>query len=480
MLAKLGVILVRSSKSKNLFEKVWDSHVVMQEQGCPAVLYIDLHLVHEVTSPQAFQGLRDRGLKVLRPNCTVATMDHSIPTTDRIFPIADAIAAKQLDQLRINCKEFGVPLFDLGNENLGIVHVIGPELGLTQPGVTLVCGDSHTSTHGAFGALAFGIGTTEVEHVLATQCLLQNKPKTCKVHFEGTISKGVVAKDLILALIAKIGIGGGTGHVLEYTGDAIRSLSMEGRMTICNMSIEGGARAGMIAPDDTTFQYLAGRPHAPQGEDWGRAVTRWQNLRSDEDALYDQAIDLDVSQLEPMITYGTNPGMGIPISRPIPEPESARGPVSGSAIRKALEYMGLESGKPLLGHPIDVVFIGSCTNARISDLRQAAEVFKDRKVNSKVRVLVVPGSEKVKKQAEAENLPSVFRAAGAEWREAGCSMCIAMNGDQLGPGEYCVSTSNRNFEGRQGKGGRTFLASPFTAAASAINGTITDVRTLLD
>ena len=467
------------SAPKTLFEKIWDNHVVVEEPACPVVLYIDLHLIHEVTSPQAFQGLRDRGLKVRRPDCTVATMDHSIPTTDRTLPIVDPIAAKQVEQLRINCREFGVPLFDLGNENLGIVHIIGPELGLTQPGLTVVCGDSHTSTHGAFGALSFGIGTTEVEHVLATQCLLQVKPKTCEVRFEGRLPKGVVAKDLILALIAKIGIGGGTGHVLEYTGEAIRSLSMEGRMTVCNMSIEGGARAGMIAPDDTTFEYLAGRPHAPQGEDWDDAVAGWRRLPSDEGATYDQVVGLDVSQLEPMITYGTNPGMGVRISQPVPTPESADGPVSGDAIRKALDYMEIEGGKPLVGHPIDVVFIGSCTNSRMSDLRQAAEILKDRKVDPKVRVLVVPGSEKIKKQAEAENLPDIFRAAGAEWREAGCSMCIAMNGDQLDPGQYCVSTSNRNFEGRQGKGGRTFLASPLTAAASAVNGAVTDVRTML-
>ena len=477
--AKLELNLMTVSAPKTLFEKIWHNHVVVEEFACPVVLYIDLHLIHEVTSPQAFQGLRDRGLKVRRPDCTVATMDHSIPTTDRTLPIVDPIAAKQVEQLRINCREFGVPLFDLGNENLGIVHIIGPELGLTQPGLTVVCGDSHTSTHGAFGALSFGIGTTEVEHVLATQCLLQNKPKTCEVRFEGMLPKGVVAKDLILALIAKIGIGGGTGHVLEYTGEAIRSLSMEGRMTVCNMSIEGGARAGMIAPDDTTFEYLAGRPRAPQGEAWDAALARWRQLPSDKGASYNQTVSMDVSQLEPMITYGTNPGMGVRISQPVPTPESADGPVSGAAIRKALDYMELEGGKPLVGHPIDVVFIGSCTNSRISDLRQAAEILKDRKVDPKVRVLVVPGSERIKKQAEAENLPDIFRAAGAEWREAGCSMCIAMNGDQLEPGQYCVSTSNRNFEGRQGKGGRTFLASPLTAAASAVNGVVTDVRTML-
>jgi 3-isopropylmalate/(R)-2-methylmalate dehydratase large subunit len=464
---------------KTLFEKTWDNHVVVHEPGSPAVIYIDLHLVHEVTSPQAFQGLRERGLKVRRPDRTLATMDHSVPTTDRSLPIVDAIAAKQVEQLRINCREFGVPLFDLGNEHQGIVHVIGPEMGLTQPGATVVCGDSHTSTHGAFGALAFGIGTTEVEHVLATQCLLQNKPKTCKVSFDGTMSKGVVAKDLILALIAKIGVGGGTGHVLEYAGSAIRALSMEGRMTVCNMSIEGGARAGMIAPDDTTFQYLAGRPRAPQGKAWDEAVAGWRQLPSDEGVSYDRSIHIDVAKLEPMITYGTNPGMGIAISQPVPDPAAAQDGNTSSSIRKALDYMQLEAGRPLLGHPIDVVFIGSCTNSRISDLREAAQLLKGRKVNPKVRVMVVPGSEEIKRQAAAEGLPEIFRAAGAEWREAGCSMCIAMNGDQLEPGQYCVSTSNRNFEGRQGKGGRTFLASPLTAAASAIDGAVTDARKYL-
>jgi 3-isopropylmalate/(R)-2-methylmalate dehydratase large subunit len=460
---------------KTLFEKIWDGHVVVHEPGSPAVIYIDLHLVHEVTSPQAFQGLRDRGLKVRRPDRTLATMDHSIPTTDRSLPIVDRIAAKQVEQLRTNCREFGVPLYDLGSEHQGIVHVIGPELGLTQPGATVVCGDSHTSTHGAFGALAFGIGTTEVEHVLATQCLLQNKPKTCKVSFDGEMPKGVVGKDLILALIAKIGVGGGTGHVLEYGGSAIRALSMEGRMTVCNMSIEGGARAGMIAPDDTTFQYLAGRPRAPQGEAWEEALARWRRLPSDEGAVYDRSVSIDVAKLEPMITYGTNPGMGISISQPVPDPA---GDDSG-AIRKALDYMQLEAGRPLLGHPVDVVFIGSCTNSRITDLREAAALLKGRKVSSKVRVMVVPGSEEIKRQAQAEGLPEIFRAAGADWREAGCSMCIAMNGDQLEPGQYCVSTSNRNFEGRQGKGGRTFLASPLTAAASAIEGAVSDARKYL-
>ncbi len=467
------------TQPRTLFERIWDQHVVTHEPNCPAVLYIDLHLVHEVTSPQAFQGLRQRGAKVRRPDRTLATVDHSIPTTDRSLPIIDPIAARQVDQLRINCRDFGVPLYDLGSEHQGIVHVIGPELGLTQPGITIVCGDSHTSTHGAFGTLAFGIGTTEVEHVLATQCLLQHKPKTYEVRFEGKLPKGIVAKDLILALIAKISIGGGTGHVLEYRGSAIRSLSMEARMTICNMSIEGGARAGMVAPDDTTFEYLAGRPRAPQGADWEKAVAAWRRLPTDEGATYDRSVSVDVSKLEPMVTYGTNPGMGVPVTQPIPEPSSIADAHQSAALRKALAYMQLEPGRPLLGHPIDVVFIGSCTNSRLSDLRLAASLMKGRKVSPKVRVLVVPGSEEVKRQAEAENLREVFEAAGAEWREAGCSMCIAMNGDQLEPGQYCVSTSNRNFEGRQGKGGRTFLASPLTAAASAIHGVITDVRTML-
>ena len=467
------------SQPRTLYEKIWDEHVVSHEPGCPAVLFIDLHLIHEVTSPQAFQGLRDRGIGVRRPDCTVATMDHSIPTTDRSLPIVDPIAARQVDQLRINCREFGVPLFDIGDENQGILHIIGPELGLTQPGLTLVCGDSHTSTHGAFGALAFGIGTTEVEHVLATQCLLQNKAKTYEVRLEGALPRGVVAKDLILALIAKIGVGGGTGHVLEYRGSAIESLSMEARMTVCNMSIEAGARAGMVAPDDTTIEYLAGRPRVAKGEGWDQAVARWKQLPTDEGAVYDRSVTMDVTELEPMITYGTHPGMGVAISQPVPEPALLGDSGQGAAIQKALDYMQLEAGKPLLGHPIDVVFIGSCTNSRISDLRQAAELFKGRKIDPKVRVLVVPGSEKIKKQAEQEKLPEIFRAAGAEWREAGCSMCIAMNGDQLDPGQYCVSTSNRNFEGRQGKGGRTFLASPMTAAASAIRGAIADVRTMM-
>jgi 3-isopropylmalate/(R)-2-methylmalate dehydratase large subunit len=465
------------SQPRTLFEKIWDDHVVVHEPGSPAVLYIDLHLVHEVTSPQAFQGLRDRGIEVRRPDHTMATMDHSIPTSaDRLRIIPDEIARKQVEQLRTNCREFGVPLADMGTADQGIVHVIGPELGLTQPGLTVVCGDSHTSTHGAFGALAFGIGTTEVEHVLATQCLLQDKPKTCEVRFVGPAPKGVTAKDLILALIAQIGVGGGTGYVLEYTGEAIRALDMEGRMTLCNMSIEGGARAGMVAPDEKTFEYLKGRPRVPQGADWDAAVARWRTLPSDPGAAYDKTITVDVSKIEPMITYGTNPGQGVGVSQPLPDPAAVSDANQRAGLEKSLAYMGLEAGKPLLGKPIDVVFIGSCTNSRIHDLRDAASVFKGRKVDPRVRVMVVPGSEKVKAQAEAEGLPEIFKAAGAEWREAGCSMCIAMNGDQLAPGQYSVSTSNRNFEGRQGKGGRTFLASPITAAASAIEGAVADPR----
>ena len=464
---------------KTLFEKVWDDHVVVQEPNSPAVLYIDLHLVHEVTSPQAFAGLRQRGLNVRRPDRTFATMDHSTPTTPHNLPMADAIAAKQLDVLRRNASEFGIQLYELGDAKQGIVHVIGPELGLTQPGMTIVCGDSHTSTHGAFGALAFGIGTSEVEHVLATQCLLQYKPKTYAVNVTGRLGEGVSSKDIILALIAKIGTGGGTGHVFEYRGEAIEALSMEARMTICNMSIEGGARAGMIAPDDVTIEYVAGREYAPKGAAWDRAVERWRSLPTDEGATFDKEISIDADALEPMITYGTNPGMGMPITGVIPDPERAGGSAERQTLEKALTYMGLQPNTPLLGHPVDVVFIGSCTNSRISDLRLAAGLLEGRRVAEGVRVMVVPGSQQVKKQAEAEGLDEVFKAAGAEWREAGCSMCIAMNGDQLKPGQFAVSTSNRNFEGRQGKGGRTFLASPLTAAATALNGHVTDVRTML-
>jgi 3-isopropylmalate/(R)-2-methylmalate dehydratase large subunit len=473
-----------TSKPRTLFEKVWDAHVVTPEQAdAPATLYIDLHLVHEVTSPQAFDALRQRGMTVRHPDRTLATMDHSTPTTpknaDGVIPIADAMAAAQLDRLRQNCEEFGIPLYELGTQNQGIVHVIGPEQGLTQPGMTIVCGDSHTSTHGAFGALAFGIGTSEVGHVLATQCLLQYKPKTMEVRVDGQLKPGVTAKDIILAIIAKNGVDGGTGYVFEYTGSAIRSLSMEARMTICNMSIEGGARAGMIAPDDITFEYLAGRPHAPQGEDWDAAVAAWRALPSDEGAAYDNILVLNADELAPMITYGTNPGMGIPVTAPVPDPVSIGDVSQRQALEKALAYMDLQPGTPLLGRGVDVVFIGSCTNSRISDLRAAADVMRGNRVADDVRVMVVPGSQQVKQQAESEGLDVVFKDAGAEWREAGCSMCIAMNGDQLAPGQYAVSTSNRNFEGRQGKGGRTFLASPLTAAAAAITGKITDVREML-
>lgn len=464
---------------KTLFEKIWDSHVVTQQAESPAILYIDLHLVHEVTSPQAFTGLRQRGLKVRRPDKTVATMDHSIPTHDRSFPISDAMAAAQIKQLEVNAAEFGIPLYGMDSPQRGIVHVIGPELGLTQPGFTIVCGDSHTATHGAFGALAFGIGTSEVEHVFATQCLLQFKPKTYEVRVVGTLQRGVSAKDIILALIAKIGVGGGTGHVFEYTGDAMHSLTMEQRMTICNMSIEGGARAGMVAPDDKTFEYLNGRTFAPKGKEWDRAVAYWKSLTTDEGAEYDKSITLDASLLEPMITYGTNPGMGMKITERIPNPASLGDASQKAALVKTLAYMGLQPDQLLLGQKVDVVFIGSCTNSRISDLRLAASLMKGRKVANGIRVMVVPGSQDVKKQAEAEGLDRIFKEAGADWREAGCSMCIAMNGDQLEPGQYAVSTSNRNFEGRQGKGGRTFLASPLTAAATALTGKVTDVRTLL-
>jgi 3-isopropylmalate/(R)-2-methylmalate dehydratase large subunit len=466
-------------KPRTIIEKIWDNLIVSERSGAPALLYIDLHLVHEVTSPQAFDGLRARDLKVRRPDLTIATTDHSTPTTPRSFPIVDKVAAAQVARLEESCKEFGIRCFGLSSEHQGIVHVIGPEQGLTQPGMTVVCGDSHTATHGAFGALAFGIGTTEVEHVLATQCLLQNRSKTYEVRVDGALKPGITAKDIILSLIARIGIGGGTGCVFEYGGSAIRALSMEERMTVCNMSIEAGARAGLVAPDDTTYQYVCGRPHAPKGAAWDAAVAGWRKLPTDEGAQFDKSIQIDAAELEPMITFGTNPGMGIPITAMVPNPGDITDPLERDSLAKALRYMDLAPGKPLLGHPVDVVFIGSCTNSRISDLRNAAKIMKGRKVHAGVRVMVVPGSMEVKAQAQAEGLDQIFRDAGADWREAGCSMCIAMNGDQLQPGEYSVSTSNRNFEGRQGKGGRTFLASPLTAAASAITGVVTDVRTLL-
>jgi len=465
-----------ASGPQTLFDKIWDDHVVVSEPEAPSVLYIDLHLIHEVTSPQAFSGLSERGLPVRRPQQTVATMDHSTPTTGPV--VSDLIARTQLETLENNCLGHGIELHRMGTDRHGIVHVIGPEMGLTRPGMTIVCGDSHTATHGAFGALAFGIGTSEVEHVLATQCLLQSRPRTCEVRIEGGLGPGVTAKDAVLALIAKIGTNGGTGHVFEYRGSAVRSMSMEERMTLCNMTIEAGARAGMVAPDETTFEYLQGREFAPYGEAWDRAVKGWRRLATDDVAVFDRSITLDVSDLEPMITYGTNPGMAIPITGRIPVPEEHPEPGGREALMKALAYMDIEPGAPLLGQPIDVVFIGSCTNSRISDMRQAAAVIDGRRVAEGVRVLVVPGSEAVRRQAETEGLDRVFTEAGAEWRLPGCSMCIAMNGDQLESGQYAVSTSNRNFEGRQGKGGRTFLASPLTAAAAAVTGTITDARTL--
>jgi 3-isopropylmalate/(R)-2-methylmalate dehydratase large subunit len=462
---------------RTMFEKIWDAHLVRAASAdTPAILYVDLHLIHEVTSPQAFTWLRERGLKVRRPERTVATMDHSTPTTPRgkdgKIPVLDNAAALQIAALEKNCADFGIELHKLGSAGQGIVHVIGPELGVTQPGEIIVCGDSHTSTHGAFGALAFGIGTSEVSHVLATQTLLQNPSKTLAVTVDGQLRPGVTAKDVVLAIIARLGIGGGTGQVIEYRGSVFRGMSMEERMTVCNMSIEAGARAGMIAPDETTFAYLKGRPRAPQGAAWDAAVAKWRALPSDPGARFDREEIFDAAKLEPMITYGTNPGMGIPIGGKVPAPSNATG-------EKALKYMGLEANAPLLGHKIDVVFIGSCTNSRMSDLRAAAAVFKGRKVADGVRALVVPGSQKIKAEAEAEGLDRVFLEAGAEWREAGCSMCIAMNGDQLKPGQYAVSTSNRNFEGRQGAGGRTFLASPATAAAAAIKGCITDAREMV-
>ncbi|MEN6394290.1 MAG: 3-isopropylmalate dehydratase large subunit [Anaerolineaceae bacterium] len=461
---------------RTLFQKIWDDHIVFQEKDHPAILYIDLHLVHEVTSPQAFQGLRDKGLRVHRPDLTLATIDHSSPTIDLSLDHVDELAAKQVRLMQKNCTDFGVPLLGLDHPQRGIVHVVGPELGYTQPGKTIVCGDSHTATHGAFGALAFGIGTSEVEHVLATQCLMQYQPKTFQVNFEGKLTQGVTAKDMILALIAQIGVGGGTEHVIEYGGSAVRDLDMDGRMTLCNMSIEAGARAGMIAPDDTTIDYLAGLPYTPQGKAWDTALKKWEQLKTDDGAVFDRSITLDAARIEPMITYGTNPSMGVAINQPVADPSKESDPGKRRAIEKALAYMEIQPGKSLLGHPVDVVFIGSCTNGRLQDLRLAAQLFKGRKVAEGVRVLVVPGSEGIRRQAEAEGLHRIFKEAGAEWRYPGCSMCIAMNGDELKPGQYAVSTSNRNFENRQGINGRTFLASPLTAAAAAVKGCITDPR----
>jgi 3-isopropylmalate/(R)-2-methylmalate dehydratase large subunit len=457
---------------KTMAEKIWADHIVRSAEGEPDLLYIDLHLIHEVTSPQAFDGLRLSGRKVRRPDLTIATEDHNVPTLDIDKPIQDPVSRLQVETLRNNCKEFGIRLHSLGDVEQGIVHVVGPQLGLTQPGLTIVCGDSHTSTHGAFGALAFGIGTSEVEHVLATQTLALKRPKTMAITVDGTLRPGVTSKDIILAIIAKISTGGGQGYVIEYRGSAIRALSMEARMTICNMSIEAGARAGLIAPDETTFAYLKGKPHAPSGEDWDRAVESWKSLPTDADAHFDAEVILNADEIEPFVTWGTNPGQGLPLNETVPDPASFANPEERSAAERALVYMDLTPGTPMKSIKIDTVFLGSCTNGRIEDLRAAAEIIQGKKVASDTRMMVVPGSARVRLQAESEGLDKVFIAAGAEWRSAGCSMCLGMNPDQLKPGERSASTSNRNFEGRQGKGGRTHLVSPLVAAATALKGTL--------
>ncbi len=457
-----------------MFEKIWNAHLVDQEPGKQAILYIDLHLVHEVTSPQAFEGLRLANRRVRRPERTIATPDHNVPTTDRGLPIADPISRKQVDTLRNNCREFGIQLFDIGDPRQGVVHVIGPENGFTQPGMTIVCGDSHTATHGAFGALAFGIGTSEVEHVLATQTLLQSRPQTCELRVDGTLGRGVTAKDLILYLIGQIGTAGGTGYVIEYTGEVIRRLSMEERMTVCNMSIEAGARAGMIAPDEITYEYLRGRPYSPK--DYEAAVKKWRTLPSDPGAKYDRVQTFKAADIEPQVTWGTNPGQVSGVSTPVPAPGDFTDATEQKSTELALQYMGLKAGARMVDVPVDRVFIGSCTNARIEDLRAAAAVARGYRVSDRVHAMVVPGSGLVKKQAEAEGLDRVFKEAGFDWREAGCSMCLAMNPDKLEPGERCASTSNRNFEGRQGKGGRTHLVSPAMAAAAAVKGHFVDIR----
>ena len=461
---------------KTMVEKIWDSHIVHEEPGQPAILYVDLHLVHEVTSPQAFDGLRMTGRHVRRPDLTVATVDHNVPTWDRALPITDEISLKQIQALVRNCEEFGLTLYDMNSPGQGIVHVIGPEQGYTQPGKTIVCGDSHTSTHGAFGALAMPIGTTQVEQVLATQCLVQVKPRTMEVRVNGSLPIGVTAKDLILGIIGQIGVGGGIGHVIEYTGEAVRSLSMEGRMTICNMSIEGGARAGLIAPDQTTFEYMQGRPQVPQGDAFEAAVEQWSALATDPDATYDTLVEIEASALSPFVTWGTNPGMVVPITGRVPDPASLASPTERAAAERALEYMGLQPNTPMQDIYVDNVFIGSCTNSRIEDLRAAAAVVKGRKTHPKVQAMVVPGSTAVKIQAESEGLDRIFKDAGLDWREAGCSMCLGMNPDILQPQQRCASTSNRNFEGRQGPGGRTHLLSPQMAAAAAIAGHFVDIR----
>ena len=464
-------------KPQTLFEKVWNSHVVRASEGEPTLLYIDLHLVHEVTSPQAFESLRLANRKVRRPDLTFATVDHNVPTTsDERFHIKDQIAAQQIATLRNNCESSGIPLFDMGSGRQGIVHVIGPELGLTQPGMTIVCGDSHTSTHGAFGALAFGIGTSEVEHVLATQCVSQKKPRTMRISTSGKLPEGTTSKDLILDIIRHLGTDGGTGHVIEYAGEAVRNFTMEERMTMCNMSIECGARAGMVAPDDTTFAYMEGRPYVPKGSPWNDAVAAWRELKSDDGATFDREITIDGSKLEPVVTWGTNPGMSVPVTASVPDPEQARNASERAAMLAALEYMGLKPGTRIEDITLDRVFIGSCTNGRLEDLRAAARVIHGHKVNPSVTVLVVPGSEAVKQAAEREGIDRIFKEAGAQWREPGCSMCLGMNPDILAPKQRCASTSNRNFEGRQGRDGRTHLVSPATAAAAAVAGRFVDVR----
>ena len=461
---------------RTMFEKIWSSHTVREELGEAAILYIDLHLAHEVTSPQAFEGLRLAGRKVRRPDKTFATMDHNVPTSDRSLPIVDQISAKQIETLAANCREFGVTLYDLNSPDQGIVHVIGPELGLTQPGRTIVCGDSHTSTHGAFGALAFGIGTSEVEHVLATQCLQQQRPQTFRINVDGALGGGVTAKDVILYIIGRIGTAGGAGRVIEYAGSAIRSFSMEERMTVCNMSIEAGARAGMIAPDEKTYGYLEGRRFAPKGADWNAAVEYWKTLPSDEGAEWDAELQVDAADIAPQVTWGVNPGQVLDVNGAVPSPGDFDDPDDRKTAERALEYMDLTPGQPLTELKLDRVFIGSCTNSRISDLRAAAEIAKGRKTHPDVRAMVVPGSQAVKRQAEAEGLDAIFRDAGFDWRESGCSMCLGMNPDTLAPGERCASSSNRNFEGRQGKGGRTHLVSPEMAAAAAVAGRFVDIR----
>ena len=462
--------------SKTMFDKIWDEHVVHSESDRPDLLYIDLHLIHEVTSPQAFEGLRLAGRRVRRPNLCVATVDHNVPTTDRSLPIVDDLARTQIETLRQNAEEFGVTLYDIDSPHQGIVHVMGPEMGLTQPGMTIVCGDSHTSTHGAFGALAFGIGTSQVEHVLATQCLPMSRPKSMEIRVNGDLPAGVTAKDLILAIISQIGVAGGGGHVIEYTGEAVRALSMEARMTVCNMSIEAGAPAGMIAPDDQTVRYLRGRPNAPEGNAFDEAAARWVALRTDVGAVFDRTVEIDATSLEPFVTWGTNPGMSVGVTGAVPRPAPGASHDGREAMERALEYMDLEPGTPIQDVAIDRVFVGSCTNSRIEDLRVAASVLKGRHVHERVRAMVVPGSATVKRMAEEEGLDQIFRDAGFEWREAGCSMCLGMNPDILAPGERCASTSNRNFEGRQGRGGRTHLVSPAMAAAAAVSGHFVDIR----